>query len=145
MTTQEDLFRIWPKQILKKNESSFFHLKWINCIQNKFHLKNGPRKWKFKNHENRRNWREDYRKRDFQKYSVSSSSLKSHAGGWSLWRPSDLILILIEIFLVHKRLYSFFRQCRLTGNYENNGIYTIYNPGTFIDNSCRERKVDFTL
>ena len=83
-------------KFLKKNESSFLYLKWMNWIQNKFHLENG--KWKFKILENRRNWREDYRKRDFQKYSVSSSLLKYHTGGWSLWRPWVVKSILRKIF-----------------------------------------------
>jgi len=51
----------------------------------------------------------------------------------------------IDARTIEKEIFKNIPQCCLTGNYENNGIYTIYNPGTFIDNSCRERKVDWEL
>lgn len=36
-------------------------------------------------------------------------------------------------------------HCRFTGSYEHNGVYTVYNPGSFVDNICRERKAHFLV
>ena len=83
---------------------------------------------------------------------LSSNKASSKVCNWK-WRIfclkhcsfSNISIQLIAIDWSECRIINFFRATKFTGYYKNNGLYTVFSPGSYTDTICRKENNFLTI